>query len=162
MVVALARNLRKIRSMISPRTVVLLLLAAALAAPSLSNAAMVATPAPADPNITLWRIQRAPATPLDQIPLYSLTSEAPQALPALEAEIERLYVHAKSLPSGSARWEFQTRIYRLEKQLDPLQKEFSAERWEILRAAVKLEWLAVQATLAPVVPAAILAAAPAA
>lgn len=162
MVVALALDLLNICQMIFSRAARLFLLISALTASSVSRAAVVPVPAPADPTITMARIHRTPATPLEEIPLYSLEADARHAVSALEAEIERLYVYAKTLPSGAARWEFQTRIYRLEKQLDPLFKEFNAERWETLRTAVKLEWLSVQASLAPSTPVTVAAATPAA
>ena len=152
MVFALACDLLNICQMTHSRAARLSFLIVALAASSAANASVVPVPAPADPNITMARIHRTPATPLEEIPVYSMAPDARHAVSALEAEIERLYVHAKSLPSGAPRWEFQTRIYRLEKQLDPLLKEFNAERWESLRTAVKREWQAVQATLAPAAP----------
>jgi hypothetical protein len=151
MVVALARELRNTCIMSSSRAAVYLFLPLLLAALPLSATTLIA-PVAAAPGITLARTHRTPATPLEEIPVYSLGADAPQALRSLEAEIERLYVHAKSMPSGPARWEFQTRIHALEKELTPLAKSFDAERWELLRAAVKREWLAVQATLPTALP----------
>lgn len=103
-------------------------------------------------NRFAW-VYYAPATPLDQIPVYSLSASAPQALTALDAEIERLYTFSKSMPLGHERRTFQTRIYLLEKQLRPISQNFDPAAWEALRAAVKLEWETVQATLAPAAPA---------
>lgn len=118
--------------MSSPRVFSFLLSLSALATPVLAGPAFRHFPA---------------ATPLNEIPLYTLDAAAPEALTALEAEIERLYTHAKSLPSGPDRRTFESRIYQLEKRLTPLARTFAPEEWEKLRAEVKIEWQAVQKTL---------------
>lgn len=118
--------------MSSSRVVPFLVLLSALVAPVFSAPAFRHFPA---------------ATPLNEIPLYGLDAAAPEALTALEAEIERLYVYAKSLPSGPDRRAFETRIYQLEKRLTPLARIFEPADWEKLRTAVKIEWQTVQKTL---------------
>ena len=91
----------------------------------------------------------APGTPLTSIPVYSLDASSPKAAIAIEAEIERLYTHAKTLDSGHARRALETRIYLLDKRVRPLLQTFHAPAWESLRLAVKAEWETVQAGLAP-------------
>lgn len=91
----------------------------------------------------------APDTPLDEVPIYGLSARAPYAMRALESEIERLYTHAKTLPSGHDRRTLQTRIYGLEKRLRPLWKEFDVSDWENLRSDVRAEWVSVQDSLPP-------------
>lgn len=86
-------------------------------------------------------------TPLAEIPVYSLAASSPDAMRGLETEIDRLYTHATTLPSGPDRRAFETRIYQLEKRLRPLAKQFDAKGWTDLRAAVRLEWESVQASL---------------
>lgn len=86
----------------------------------------------------------APETSLDEVPVYELAASAPHAMRALESEIDRLYTHAKTLPSGHERRTFQTRIHALEKRLRPLWKEFDASAWETLRSDVRAEWVSVQ------------------
>lgn len=123
--------------MSSSRAVLFLVSLTALAAPAFSTP-VFSTPA----------FRHFPAaTPLNEIPLYALSAAAPEALTALEDEIERLYTHAKSLPSGPERRAFETRIYQLEKRLTPLAKAFEPADWEKLRTAVKIEWQAIQNTL---------------
>lgn len=146
--VALARDLRKNGLMFSSRVVWLLLL------PAASSAVVSLHASPLESRSIARHVYFTPATPLDEIPVYSLAATMPGALRGLESEINRLHVHATTLPSGADRRSFETRIYLLEKQLDPLQREFSAERWEILRSAVKREWLDVQSTLPVSSPAA--------
>ena len=90
------------------------------------------------------------STPLSEIAVYQLQaapSAGDDATRALNAEIERLYVHARTLPSGPDRRSFETRIYHFEKRLRPLAQSFDLAAWESLRADVRSEWLAVQATL---------------
>lgn len=124
----------------------------ALAALPPSYAAEGKISAPSSSEITR-RIYLTPATPLEKIPLYSLESSAPDAMRGLEAEVARLYSHATSLPSGPDRRAFQTRIYNIEKRLRPLEKQFNAEIWTEIRAAVRSEWESVQASLPPSQPA---------
>lgn len=128
--------------MLFARAAWLLILPSALAVLPQSFAAPLPTT-----SIIVRRVYFTPATPLEQIPLYSLDPAAPGALRGLEVEIERLYRHATTLPSGPDRRSFETRIYLLEKQLNPLAKSFDAVAWAKLREAVKSEWIAVQATL---------------
>jgi hypothetical protein len=139
--------------MLLARVFSLLILPSALVAASRMSGPSTSSSPPAAEftNRFAW-VYYAPSTPLDQIPVYSLPASAPQALTALEAEIERLYTHSKSLPLGHDRRVFQTRIYLLEKQLRPLTQNFDATAWETLRTAVKLEWETVQTTLVPVAP----------
>ena len=118
--------------MSSPRVFSLFLSLTALSAPLLAEPAFRHFPA---------------ATPLNEIPLYTLSAAAPEAMPALGDEIERLYTHAKSLPSGPYRRAFETRIYNLEKRLTPLTRAFEPIDWEKLRAEVKIEWQSIQKTL---------------
>ena len=98
------------------------------------------------------RVYFTPATPLDQIPLYAMESSSPDAVRFLDAELARLYTHATTLPSGPDRRAFQTRIYLLEKRMHPLQTQFDARSWTDLRAAVRLEWETVQASLQLAIP----------
>ena len=93
------------------------------------------------------RVYFTPVTPLDEILLYSLDPASPTAMRLLEAEVGRLYSHATSLPSGPDRRAFESRIYQLEKRLTPLQRQFDADSWVELRAAVRREWESVQAAL---------------
>lgn len=127
------------------RSTALILISAALAAFSFANAAPAAAPAkPVSPPS--W-VYYAPETPLDQVPIYQLRASSPVAMRNLEAEIDRLYAHAKTLPSGPDRRTFQTRIYLFEKRLRPLWISFNATAWETLRADVRAEWVSVQDTL---------------
>lgn len=151
LVVALARNLQKSCFMSLVRLVCRSLLPATFALLPQVSAASVKSPSSA----IVRRVYFTPSTPLEQIPLYSLDASAPGAVSGLENEIDRLYRHATTLPSGADRRSFETRIYLLEKQLRPLLKEFDAVAWEKLRDAVKNEWISVQTSLpaevAPVV-----------
>ncbi len=133
--------------MISVRTAVFFVLPTALSilSPAYASDAMVSASRPA--TEINRRVYLTPATPLDQIPLYSLDSASPDAMRGLGAELARLYTHTTSLPSGPDRRAFQTRIYQLEKRFRPLEKQFDAQTWNELRAAVRLEWEAVQASL---------------
>lgn len=90
------------------------------------------------------------STPLAEIPVYQLKavpSAGDDATRALNTEIERLYLHAKTLPSGPDRRSLETRIYQFEKRLRPLAQSFELTAWETLRADIRTEWIAVQATL---------------
>jgi hypothetical protein len=92
----------------------------------------------------------APVTPLAEIPVYTLTPTSETrdtATRALAAEIERLYTHAKTLPSSHERRAFETRIYLLEKRMRPLVQNFDLDRWTQLRTDVRAEWTSVQASL---------------
>lgn len=148
--------------MISVRSAVFFVLPTALAAftPAFAADAEGRTPYVRPSSEMTRRVYFTPATPLEQIPLYSLDAASPDAVRGLEAEVARLYSHATSLPSGPDRRAFETRIYNLEKRLRPLEKQFNAEIWTELRSAVRSEWVAVQAslprakTLAPVADAA--------
>jgi hypothetical protein len=137
--------------MISVRSAVFFVLPTALAAitPAFAAETEVRTPHVRATTEITRRVYFTPATPLDEIPLYSLDSASPDAMRGLEAEVNRLYSHATSLPSGPDRRAFQTRIYNLEKRLRPLEKQFNAEIWTELRAAVRSEWESVQASLPP-------------
>lgn len=141
--VALAPNLQKICLMLSVRFACLSVIPGILAVlPPVFAASVQPT------SVIVRRVYFTPATPLEQIPLYSLDAAAPGAVSKLESEIERLYRHATTLPSGPDRRSFETRIYMLEKQLRPLLKNFDTEAWEQLRESVKNEWLSVQSALA--------------
>lgn len=92
-------------------------------------------------------------TPLTEIPVYQLEvalSDAEIAVKALSSEIDRLYVHAKTLASGANRRALETRIYNLEKRLRPLTGSFNIPTWEALRADVGKEWSVILASFAPV------------
>jgi hypothetical protein len=147
LVVALVSELRKAPMMISARFAVFFILPTALAAINPAFASEARTPYVRPVSEITKRVYFTPATPLDEIPLYSLDSASPEALRGLEAEVARLYSHSTSLPSGPDRRAFQTRIYNLEKRLRPLEKQFNAELWTELRSAVRLEWEAVQGSL---------------
>lgn len=133
----------------TPRAALLVLVCAASAALSPLFGARV--PVPVAPDLpraeSVRRVHYEAATPLEQIPLYSLDASSPMALRSLGAEIDRLYRHATTLPSGHERRVFETRIHQLEKQLRPLLLRFDASAWEELRLAVRSEWLDVQAAL---------------
>jgi hypothetical protein len=135
--------------MISVRSAVFFVLPTALAAinPAFGAEAEGRTPYIRPSSEMTRRVYFTPATPLEQIPLYSLDSASPDAMRGLEAEVARLYSHATSLPSGPDRRAFQTRIYNLEKRLRPLEKQFNAEIWTELRSAVRSEWESVQTSL---------------
>ena len=131
-----------------PASVVLALLSG-LVAPS-AFAATATTTVASDARF-ITGLGRLPAsTPLAEIAVYQLhaaPSAGDDATRALGAEIERLYVHAKTLPSGPDRRAFETRIYNFEKRLRPLAQSFDLAVWESIRADVRAEWVAVQATL---------------
>lgn len=135
--------------MITPRASLLVLLCAASAAVSPLPAARV--PVPVVPDLpraeSLRRVDLKAATPLEQIALYSLDASSPMALRSLSSEIDRLYRHATTLPSGHERRAFETRIHHLEKQMRPLLHSFDAAAWVALRGAVRSEWVDVQSSL---------------
>lgn len=103
------------------------------------------------PSFIKPRVPLSPTTPLDQIPVYSLSASDPGTCRALGAEIDRLYRYATTLPPTSERWAFQSRIHRLEKELHSLTKSYDGDAWTALRDAVRKEWIDIQATLAPAV-----------
>lgn len=108
------------------------------------------TPSSSDARFLPGLAQLPASTPLAEIPVYQLKavpSAGDDATRALNTEIERLYLHAKTLPSGPDRRSLETRIYNFEKRLRPLTQSFDLTGWESLRADVRAEWLAVQATL---------------
>ena len=129
------------------------LFTAAFAVSSLAASDIPSTPAPAAPVASLltW-VYYAPETPLSNIPVYTLPP-SDDAVRPLQLEIDRLYTHAKTLPSGPDRRALQTRIYLFEKRIQPLAHSFNAAAWEQLRADVRGEWIAVQATLPAAKPA---------
>jgi hypothetical protein len=129
----------------TPATTLALLVLAISAASS----SLIAAPS-TTPTLLGARIFHPAAKPLDEIPVYSLSASDPQALRALEMEIERLERFASTQASGLDNRSFRTRIYQLEKQLSPLARSFDAAAWESLRTAVRAEWLHVQSGLAPV------------
>jgi len=133
--------------MILARLAVLFTVPAALVAVAPATAADLRSPQARPSSAIERRVYFTPATPLDQIPLYSLDPASPDAMRGLEAELARLYTHTTSLPSGPDRRAFQTRIYLLEKRLRPLDKAFDAQVWIEVRTAVRQEWEAVQASL---------------
>ena len=128
-----------------------LLLASASATPLL-HAVTTGSVSPASATQYITATRHLPAsTPLAKLELYSMEVEADsinRAQSALAVEIERLYTHAKTLPSGHDRRAFETRIYLFEKRFRPLSDSFDLVAWKSLRDDVRSEWLSIQSTLA--------------
>lgn len=128
------------------------LLFVSVSAASLLHAATSGSVSPASAAQYITATRHLPAsTPLAKLELYSMqvSADSPdQANAALALEIERLYTHAKTLPSGHDRRAFETRIYLFEKRFRPLNSSFDLAVWESLRADVRAEWLSIQGTMA--------------
>ena len=128
-----------------------LLLVSASVSPLL-HAATTGSASPASATQYITATRHLPAsTPLAKLELYSMQVSADssdRARSALALEIERLYTHAKTLPSGHDRRAFETRIYHFEKRFRPLSASFDISVWKSLRDDVRTEWLSIQGTLA--------------